>query len=492
MSTEAQRAPVPPRPSTAPQLPAAPADRPVNATPPPRPETPPPAMAPAPDGRDSEPTETGAVGPAPDRTGTGPVGTRDTPGGVVRAPDTGARGLRFSDLPKAQASTQAPESTPIPAPTPAPTSTPIPTPAPIPPRPPSAPRTPAPIPSAPPPVETTARLRPVPPALPAEAPASQGSPAAPTAPVFPARQPAATRRRPVGAVELGGPPTRSGAAAPYAYRPPHAHPPAETPAETTTRLRPVRTRHPFRAAAAAVCAVLGLGLIGGAATGSWLISDSSADPAARSPYTVGRGAWHSVPVDTFFPRTLKGDGAGPGGADRVWTRIAVAPDSGCTGALDPLLLKTLRPVGCTRLLRATYTDATSSSVTTVGLVFTEADTEAMRALSNRFGTEHLDARTDLMPRTYAVKNSPAAGFGDRQRASWTVHVLTDVPVVVFAVSGFADGRKVTDPQPAEKAMAANATTAAAQAGLGHEAKGVADRVERGLRRTVADLTEKPE
>ncbi|MEU1472699.1 hypothetical protein ABZ434_31360 [Streptomyces sp. NPDC005761] len=254
----------------------------------------------------------------------------------------------------------------------------------------------------------------------------------------------------------------------------------------------MRTRHPFRTAAAAVCAVLGLGLIGGAATGSWLISDSSADPAAHSAYTVGRDAWHSIPVDTLFPRTLKGDGAGPGGADRVWTRIAVAPDSGCTGALDPLLLKTLRPVGCARLLRATYTDATSSSVTTVGLVFTEADTEAMRALGSRYADERLDARADLMPRAYGVKNSPAAGFGDRQRASWTVHVLTEIPVVVFAVSGFADGRGVTDPQPAEKAMEPNAKTAAAQAGLGHEAKGVADRVERGLRRTVADLTEKPE
>lgn len=361
---------------------------------------------------------------------------------------------------------------------------------PAPPRPDAPPRPPSSAPSAPPPVETTARLRPVPPARPSEAPASPGAPALPPRP--PGTPPAATRRRPVGAVELGGPPVSSGPGAPYAHRPPHPPPPAETPAETTTRLRPVRTRHPFRTAAAAVCVVLGLGLIGGAATGSWLISDSSADPAAHSAYTVGRDAWHSIPVDTLFPRTLKGDGAGPGGADRVWTRIAVSPDSGCTGALDPLLLKTLRPVGCARLLRATYTDATSSSVTTVGLVFTEADTEAMRALSSRYAGEHLDARADLMPRAYAVKNSPAAGFGDRQRASWTVHVLTEVPVVVFAVSGFADGRKVTDPQPAGKAVEANATTAAAQAGLGHAAKGVADRVERGLRRTVADLTEKPE
>ncbi|MFJ1899501.1 MULTISPECIES: hypothetical protein [unclassified Streptomyces] len=300
-------------------------------------------------------------------------------------------------------------------------------------------------------------------------------------------------------MDLGAPPwwpEGGGPAAPPGHRPPHSFPPhpfpAETPSETTTRLRPVRSRSPFRTAAAAVCVVLGLGLIGGAATGSWLISDSSADPAAHSTYTVGRAAWHSVPVDTLFPRTLKGDGAGPGGSDRVWTRLAVAPDSGCATALDPLLLKTVRPAGCARLLRATYTDATSSSVTTVGLLFTEGDTDAMRALSTRFTDQHLDARTDLMPRAYPVKGTPAAGFGDRQRASWSVHVLTEVPVVVFAVSGFADGRAVTTPQPAARAMVRNATTAAAQAGLGHEAKGLADLVERGLRRTVAERTEKPE
>jgi hypothetical protein len=238
--------------------------------------------------------------------------------------------------------------------------------------------------------------------------------------------------------------------------------------------------------------VLGLGLIGGAVTGTYLTSESSADPGTRDPYVTGRTAWRDIPVDTLFPRTLKGKGAGPGGADRVWTRIGVAPDSGCTSGLDPLLLRTLRPVGCERLLRATYADATSSSVTTVGMVFTEGGADAMSALSTRFTDQHLDTRTDLMPRTYAVKGTAAAGFGNGQRATWTVHVLTEVPVVVFAVSGFADGRTVTDPQPAAEALAADSTTAVAQAGLGHEAKGIADRIERGMRRTVTDLSEKPQ
>ncbi|WP_443034741.1 hypothetical protein [Streptomyces sp. BE308] len=295
-----------------------------------------------------------------------------------------------------------------------------------------------------------------------------------------------------GTAPRPGPQPAPPGAYPGPYPVPHRYGFPETPVETTTRLRPVRPRHRGRTAAAAACVVLGLGLIGGAVTGTWLTGDSSAEPGTRSTYTTGRTLWHSVPVDTLFPRTLKGDGAGPGAAGRVWTRVAVAADSGCAKGLDPLLLRTLRPVGCERMVRATYTDATRSSVTTVGMIFTEAAEEGMRALSSRFTEQRLAARKDLMPRTYAVEGTVAATFGDAQRASWTVHVLTEVPVVVFAVSGFADGRTVADPQPAAAAMAAGATTPAAQAGLGHEAEGMADRVERGLRRTVTDLTEKPE
>ncbi|WP_103531982.1 hypothetical protein [Streptomyces sp. SM11] len=277
---------------------------------------------------------------------------------------------------------------------------------------------------------------------------------------------------------------------PGGYRVPARYGYPETPAETTTRLRPVRPRQRWRTAAAAACVVLGVGLIGGAVTGAWLTGDSSAETTGN-PYTAGRSAWHSVPVDTLFPRTLQGRGAGPGATHRTWTRLAVAADSTCADGLDPLLLTTLRSVGCERLVRATYTDATRSAVTTVGLVFTEADAAGMQSLRARFTGQKLGSRKDLMPRTYAPEGTPAASFGDGQRASWTVNPLTEIPVVVLAVSGFADGRPVAAPQPAPDAMASGAATDIAQAGLGHEAKGIADRVERGLRRAVADLTEQP-
>ncbi|MFJ8635445.1 hypothetical protein [Streptomyces sp. NPDC093568] len=254
------------------------------------------------------------------------------------------------------------------------------------------------------------------------------------------------------------------------------------------RPRPLGMRLRPRIAVAAACVVLGVGLIGGALTGSWLVGEPG-DGGARDTFAAAGSLWHSVPVDRLFPPTVSGTGAGPGGADRTWTRIAVAPDTGCADAFDPLLRKALAPVGCQRLLRATYIDATQSYVTTVGLLFTKADATAMRSLDARFAKEGLDRRTDLMPRPYAAKGTLAAGFGDEQRASWTVSVLTDAPVVVFAVSGWADDRGVDDPQSAEEAMDAGATTAVAQAGLGHEAQGLADRVERALRKNVGPSTE---
>ncbi|UXY32523.1 hypothetical protein [Streptomyces sp. HUAS TT20] len=245
-----------------------------------------------------------------------------------------------------------------------------------------------------------------------------------------------------------------------------------------------------RTAAAAACVVIGLGLIGGAVTGSWLTGDSGS-PGSGNRFAAAGAMWHNVPVDELFPPTVEGNGAGPGGADRTWTRVAVGPDSGCANALDPLLRKALAPVGCQRLLRATYTDATQSYVTTVGLLFTKADSAAMTSLAGRFKKEGLDRRTDLMPRPYAAKNTLAAGFGVKQRASWTISVLTDAPVVVYAVSGWADGRTVDSPEPAADAMASGATSAPAQAGLGQEAQGLADRIQRRLRQTVRSATETP-
>lgn len=218
-----------------------------------------------------------------------------------------------------------------------------------------------------------------------------------------------------------------------------------------------------RVAAAVLCALLGSGLVAGAAADTWLEHRAAQRPlSAEAVHRKAGSLWRSAPVDTLFPPVLPGPGAGPGGSDRVWTRIAVAPDADCPSALAADWQGLLAETGCTRVLRATYTDATRSFLITAGMVFTPAGAPAMTALTGRFTAP------------------PGYGFADSQRAAWTASVIDGAPVVLYTVSAFADGRPLDAPAPAEDVMEKDATGAVAQAGLGHEAKAVADRLRNGV------------
>ncbi|MGW8768799.1 hypothetical protein ACWGN5_40740, partial [Streptomyces sp. NPDC055815] len=323
------------------------------------------------------------------------------------------------------------------------------------------------------------------PTLPAAAPARPE--AAPAPPVSGPARPVGGPTRPAGAPAPtpAGFARPSGATAPAHALPPYRHShrpgalPPEAPVEITTRLRPVRERRTGRNIAVAVCAVLGFGLVGGALAGVWLAAAEPGKPAEPVGYAEAKELWHNAPVDALFPRILAGPDAGPGGADRTWTRIVVAPDAPCTPAvLAKGLLATVQPLGCERVLRATYTDATASSVITVGLVFTRTDATTQQTLG-----QGLTARLGAdVPPALAGPGTVAARFGAPQRAAWWLNAPADLPVVVTAVSGFADGRKIDGgPVPADRAMAANRTDATAQSGLGHEAKGITERLVRLLR-----------
>ena len=267
------------------------------------------------------------------------------------------------------------------------------------------------------------------------------------------------------------------------YPPPPPQPGGqpELPPEAGSRLRPTL---------AVLCLVLGFGLLVGAALGGWLTGRSaSADEAAdraSERYELARELWHNVPVDSLFPRTLHDTNGGPGGAARTWSRVGVAPESGCVKAFDPLLAQVLAKAGCASLLRATYTDTTSSTVTTVGVLVTKAAPDTMRALSKRWEEEGLSDRTDMLPYPVAFPGTPAEKFGARQRGSWLVKIGEDVPWVVYGVSGFADGRTVTEPLPAAKAVKVGATAAPAQAGLGNDAQGIASLIRMSLVAAVDD------
>ncbi|MFE2013352.1 hypothetical protein [Streptomyces sp. NPDC059491] len=410
----------------------------------------------------------------------------------------------------------APNPAPAPAPLPAATTVPAATTAPIPAAPAAPVRTPAPLPAPPtgptapagrttapaagspagrvparpapapaplpPAVETTTRLRairatdPDPRRAPGSGPAGDAPaatvprPAAPPRPVSAPAGPAPVIPPRPASVPLR--PEVSGPARTYGLGVPGALPP-EAPVETTTRLRPVRERRTGRTVAVAACAVLGTGLIGGALAGVWLAATEPGAPVEPVGYAEAKELWHNAPVDTLFPRTVAGPGAGPGTAARTWTRVVVAPDAACSpAALGKGLLAAVKPLGCERVLRATYTDATSSSVLTVGLVFTRADVTAQgrlgRDVAGRLGGQDV-------PPALSGPGTVAARFGAAQRASWFLTAPADLPVVVTAVSGFADGRTVETPLPADQAVGPGRTDAVAQSGLGHEARGIAKR-----------------
>ncbi|MET9609793.1 hypothetical protein ABZZ17_32810 [Streptomyces sp. NPDC006512] len=233
-------------------------------------------------------------------------------------------------------------------------------------------------------------------------------------------------------------------------------------------------RRPGHVAAAVLSALLGTGLLAGAAATAW-----SEHRAAHRPlppdaaYRQAASLWRSAPVDSLFPPVLDGPEAGPGGAARSWTRTALAPDADCGAALAPDWRAALAAAGCTRVLRATYTDSTRSSLITVGLVFTPADSATMDGLRGR------------------LPAPPAYAYADTRRAAWSTAVVAGAPVLVYTVSAFADGRSMDAPVPAEEAAAQGATGVVAEAGLGYEAKALAARFERGLATLAAPPASTP-
>ncbi|MFF5706911.1 hypothetical protein ACFY7H_31165 [Streptomyces sp. NPDC012794] len=234
--------------------------------------------------------------------------------------------------------------------------------------------------------------------------------------------------------------------------------PEQPPAPT-----PPPRRHPARVVSAILCALLGTALLAGAATTAWRDHRASHRPLPPdAAYRQAASLWRSAPVDGLLPPVLDAPGSGPGGADRSWTRIALAPDADCAAVLPADWRAALAATGCTRVLRATYTDATRSSLVTVGLVFTPADATAMDGLRGRL----------TVP--------PAYEYADARRAAWTATVSAEAPAVVYAVSAFADGRTVDAPVPAEEAARSGATGTVAEAGLGHTAKAAADRAAQAL------------
>lgn len=207
---------------------------------------------------------------------------------------------------------------------------------------------------------------------------------------------------------------------------------------------PAKPRMPRRDKVAATAA-LGVGIALAAAN----IVAASGSPAKPKPPTAAqlqdetaRAAWRTMPVDSLFPPTLDR----PGGEQYI--RLGVADPAGCDvlpAAFVAALAKDAPGTTCDRVLRATYADSTQTVVATVGVVVV-GGTAAQRDQVWRGWTPDSDSRdADLMPSTFAVPDSVAAQFTDAQRISWNSQTSSDGSFLVYAVSGFLDGRAGSKP-----------------------------------------------
>lgn len=162
---------------------------------------------------------------------------------------------------------------------------------------------------------------------------------------------------------------------------------------------------------------------------------------ASDGFAFAKQAWRAVPVDRVFPPTVTTRDAAPvGRAQRVFTRIGVAAPAACGAAFAPGLNGLLAGRGCGPVLRADYTDATESLVTTVGVAVLDTTPSEQRRLHG----DVQDSPQAIEPRLLAFPGTAAEAVDGRQPLARQVSIAAERPFLIFAVSTISDGRQAGD------------------------------------------------
>lgn len=150
--------------------------------------------------------------------------------------------------------------------------------------------------------------------------------------------------------------------------------------------------------------------------------------------------WRIRPAGEIFPPTVRNvSGLQPA------YRIGIAPPAGCAQALDAQVARTFIRLGCRIVLRATYTDASRTLLTTVGVVVMSDERRLDTALSalSEGGRNNHGLRAVPFPGTVA------AGFTDARRQE-TSYRSGPMPYAMLAVSGWVDGRTMPETDDKER------------------------------------------
>lgn len=214
------------------------------------------------------------------------------------------------------------------------------------------------------------------------------------------------------------------------------------------RLKRARRRRPAITAVFAVLGVCGL-LVAGFEINQQL-KPRKFTPAQQRRIEAWEVAkrWRSTPKTKMFPAVvsyrLVGGALGPSaGLALTARRLEIATQATCAkgaGASKELMTR-LAGDDCQAVLRATYADATSSLVVTVGVAVLrdQASAESVASFLIVGGPQSQGAVSrQLVLHPFQVAGTPAALFGNRQRQlSWVVGAGS---YLVMATVGYSDGR----------------------------------------------------
>lgn len=158
--------------------------------------------------------------------------------------------------------------------------------------------------------------------------------------------------------------------------------------------------------------------------------------------------WRTTPKTKLFPAKVRYDLVGqqigvPGSLNLLARRLGIARQAPCKRAAGSgkKILSILNRDGCQAVLRATYTDSTSSLVLTVGVAVLhneQSATSAANYLTGNTATSDGATSDHVLLRPVSVPGTPAAAFGSKQRQlAWVVGAGS---YLVMATAGYADGR----------------------------------------------------
>ncbi|HET9170647.1 MAG TPA: hypothetical protein VFN97_14500 [Actinospica sp.] len=204
-------------------------------------------------------------------------------------------------------------------------------------------------------------------------------------------------------------------------------------------------RSPGRVAAAVLVPLLALAAVGLglALSGGAPAYDRGARPGsgAASSDVAARAVWRTSYAERILPARISREGT------EDYYRLGVDPVETCA-SLPGAFLRALGAAGCEHVVRATYVDSTESVVATVGFVALGGTSAQRAAVFQKWTGDAYARRYSMMPSTYPVRATLAAGFGDAQRIAWKSVASNDGSYVAFTVTGFADAR----PGPPEAAF----------------------------------------